>query len=214
MTIRFLSDGDREQAKALWQDAFDDPPSFVDWFFKNRYLPQWSVGMFDGPELVSAIHGTHMFLSLGDDSFPALMTSGVATVPRERGKGHMHEAMCFLQTYAEERGVHALFNHPQRPGAYAHLGFRPSTFTKYWQGEGELGAGHIIPFSEDEAFRVYDAISNRYAGFVLRDRAAGNGQVRYSGGGFRLGRAGEQRQQQEQRQDQGELLFHGSVLLF
>ena len=172
MNIRLLRAEDREQAKALWQVAFDDPPEFVDWFFENRYMPQWSAGAFNGNELISVIHGTPMELSLGNSSFPALMTSGVATLPSERGKGIMHDTMRFLQQYAEKQGVHALFNHPQRPGAYAHLGFRPSTFTKYWHGEGTFEPGEIAPFSEDEAFSVYSSIADRYAGFVRRDREA------------------------------------------
>ena len=172
MTTRLLTTNDRERAKALWQSVFDDPPAFVDWFFENRYMPQWSVGVFDGLELISAIHGTPMELSLGAGSFPALMTSGVATVPREREKGHMYEAMRFLQKYAKGQGIPALFNHPQRPGAYAHLGFRPSTFTRYWQGAGEVLTGTIRPFSEDEAFRVYSIIADQYTGFVRRNRDA------------------------------------------
>ena len=173
MIVRLLSDDDRSQAKALWQTCFDDPPAFVDWFFEHRYLPRWSVGVFDGAELISVIHGTPMQLSLGQEaSFAALMTSGVATVPNRRGQGHMHGVMLYLQAQAERQGIRALFNHPQRPGAYAHLGFRPSTFTKYWQGAGEMSSGQIAPFSEEEAFRIYTTISNRYTCFVRRDRAA------------------------------------------
>ena len=170
MTIRLLTRSDLSQTRALWETAFDDPPAFVDWFFENRYLPEWSVGVFDGNKLISAIHGNPMDLSLGDGSFTALMTSGVATIPEERGRGHMYDAMRFLQGEAERRGVRALFNHPQRQGAYAHLGFRPSTFTKYWQGEGEFLQGEIVPFEEGEAFRVYAAMADRYTGFVHRDR--------------------------------------------
>ena len=113
-----------------------------------------------------------MDLSLGDGSFTALMTSGVATIPEERGRGHMYDAMRFLQGEAERRGIRALFNHPQRQGAYAHLGFRPSTFTKYWQGEGAFPAGEIAPFRREEAFLVYAAMADRYTGIVHRDRDA------------------------------------------
>ena len=172
MTTRLLTGEDREQAKALWQSTFDDPPAFVDWFFAHRYLPEWSVGVFEAGRLVSVIHGAPMELTAGKASFWALMTSGVATVPSERGKGHMYAAMRFLQAHAQEQGISALFNHPQRPGAYAHLGFRNSTFTKYWQGEGDFPSGEIATFSEDKAFEVYSAIGDRYAGFVLRDREA------------------------------------------
>lgn len=172
MMIRLLRAEDQGQAKILWQIAFDDPQPFVDWFFENRYLPQWSVGAFEGGELISVIHGTPMALTAGEASFPALMTSGVATVPSERGKGHMYEAMRFLKAYAETQGIHALFNHPERPGAYAHLGFCPSTFTKYWSGAGTFAPGEIGPLSEEAAYSVYSAISHRYSGFVRRDRVA------------------------------------------
>ena len=172
MTIRMLTEEDRTTAKALWQSVFDDPPGFVDWFFENRYCPEWSVGVFDGPILISMIHGMPMDLSLGCGSFPAVMTSGIATVPEERGKGHMYDAMRFLQACAAERGVRALFNHPEHEGTYTHLGFCPSSFTKYWEGEGETCPGVIRPFHEDEAFRVYTAMSDRYTGFVRRDREA------------------------------------------
>ena len=172
MTIRLLTADDRDQARDFWQSVFDDPPAFVDWFFENRYMPSWSAGAFDGTKLISAVHGMPMDLSLGDTSFPALMTSGVATAPEERGRGHMYAVMRFLQAEAHRRGVKALFNHPQRPGAYRHLGFRPSTFTKYWQGEGEYAPWDIAPFLEEEAFRVYTAVSRRYTGFVCRDRGS------------------------------------------
>ncbi len=172
MITRLLTGEDRTQAKVLWQSTFDDPPAFVDWFFKERYLPEWSSGVFDGPRLISVIHGTPMTLSLGSASFRALMTSGVATIPEERGKGHMYAAMRFLQEEASKRGIHALFNHPQRSGAYAHLGFRNSTFTKYWRGEGVSNPGTIVPFSDEKAYQIYADLSDRYAGFVHRDRTA------------------------------------------
>ena len=170
MTIRLLKDEDREQAKALWRSTFEDPSAFVDWFFEDRYMPQWSVGVFEGEELLSAIHGAPMDLSLGAGSFPALMTSGVATVLQARGRGYMHDAMRFLQAYAERQSIRVLFNHPQRPGAYAHLGFRPSTYSKYWQGGGEFPSGQIVPFSEEKAFQIYSAMADRYSAFVRRDR--------------------------------------------
>ena len=172
MTVRLLTVDDRAQAKALWQSTFDDSPAFVNWFFDNRYLPQWSAGVFEGGDLLSVIHGTPMNLSLGDISFPALMTSGVATVPHARGKGYMFTAMRFLQKHVRDQNMHALFNHPQRPGAYAHLGFRPSTFTRYWNGGGTFPTGEIRSFSEDEAYRVYSALADRYTAFACRDRQA------------------------------------------
>ena len=172
MNCRLLTEGDKAQAKALWQTCFDDPPAFVDWFFTNRYRPEWSAGAFDGDTLITAIHGLPMTLSLGKDSFSALMTSGVATQPQAWGQGHMHRTMSFLWDYARSKGIRALFNHPQRPGAYARLGFRPSTYTRYWTGAGTYTPGEIAPFSEEAAFVIYQQAASQYAGFALRDRNA------------------------------------------
>ena len=109
MNVRLLTPEDTHQAKSLWQMAFDDPPAFVDWFFAHRYLPQWSAGVFDGEKLISAIHGMPMQLTGTDGYFSALMTSGVATLPQERGKGYMYAAMRYLQAYAQEQGIRALY---------------------------------------------------------------------------------------------------------
>lgn len=172
MTPRLLTNADKPLAKALWRETFSDSDAFVDWFFANRYRPEWSVGLFEGEKLITAIHGTPMELSLGGGSCRALMTSGVATVPAERGRGHMHEAMRFLQAHAKAQGIEALFNHPQTPGSYARLGFRNSTFTKYWQGGGSPAAGEIGPFSEAAAYGIYQRMSARYAGFAMRSPEA------------------------------------------
>ena len=170
MTIRMLTRDDKERAKTLWKNTFDDTQAFVDWFFENRFMPEYSVGVFDRRELISVIHGTPMRLSAGSTCFTALMTSGVATLPAARGNGYMHAAMLFLQHQAEILGIHALFNHPQKPGAYAHLGFRPVTLTKYWHGQGTTHPGRIVRFSEEKAFRIYSALSSNYTAFALRER--------------------------------------------
>lgn len=195
MIIRNLTNEDKDQAKALWQRTFNDPPAFVEWFFEHRYHPEWSAGAFEKGRLISVVHGTPMELSLNDSAFPALMTSGVATVPADRGKGYMHAVMRYLQARADEQGIHALFNHPQRPGSYFRLGFRPSTFTRYWQGKGDLLPGIILPFNEEKAFRVYAELSKRYSCFVRRDRMSFHLKMEdyYSDGakGFLLEEAGE-----------------------
>lgn len=170
MMLRALQPSDAQKAKVLWQQTFHDSDSFLDWFFSNRFTPEWSVGLFNGPELVSIVHGLPMPLAIQNEVLPALMLSGVATVPAYQKQGHMHACIRYLQQLAHEKGIDALFNCPQNPGTYDSLGFRPFTAYKRWQGTGEGVPGIIAPFDEEAAFGVYAGLLDRYTGFALRSR--------------------------------------------
>ena len=171
MTIRLLTRSDLSQARALWETAFDDPPAFVDWFFENRYLPAWSVGVFDGNKLISAIHGTPMDLSLGDGSFTALMTSGfrIQLPAHALGARFRRDRQNWL---ADRLDMAADIPEPR-----TFCLFRPYCQKNRLADAEQLveersAPGEIIPFDEGEAFEVYAAMADRYTGFVRRDRDA------------------------------------------
>lgn len=105
MQRRLLTCEDKGQAQLLWHIAFpEDSERFVRWFFDKRFLPGWSAGTFCGDTLISVIHGTPMMLRGQAKSFPALMTSGVATLPGYEGRGIMHDTMLFLREKAAKQG--------------------------------------------------------------------------------------------------------------
>lgn len=172
MNLRLLQERDREQAIALWRVCFpEDSDGFVEWFFQNRFAPDWAAGLFAGERLLSVIHGKPMRLLIRGRAEAALMVSGVGTLPECRGQGCMRETMLFLKEKAGERGIRILFNHPQKPGAYRRLGFVNATDTLYWQGQGSYKAGEISAFNEDSAYAVYQRAMVRYSGSVIRSRA-------------------------------------------
>ena len=175
MQRRLLTCEDKGQAQLLWHIEFpEDSECFVRWFFDKRFLPAWSAGTFCGDTLISVIHGTPMMLRGQAKSFPALMTSGVATLPGYEGRGIMHDTMLFLREKAAKQGIDALFNHPQRKGAYAHLGFRPCTDTLYYKGDG----GELLPrgytwasFDLEAAFTLYKQVMSIYRGSRVRTKS-------------------------------------------
>lgn len=179
MTVRLLTQHDIPAARRLWHICFpEDSDTFLDWFFTLRCVPELSAGSFEGGKLLSVMHGTVMPLTCEKKTVPALMVSGVATEPGERGKGHMHRTMLFLREKAAERGIHILFNHPQDPDGYKRLGYRPCTDTlyfeqpcTYFEGSDETKLRRI-PFSETSALAVYSRLSKRYTAFSVRDAHA------------------------------------------
>lgn len=176
MIYRLLTRKDRPQAQELWELAFkEDADGFARWYFDRRYLPEYSAGCFQGDRLLSVIHGTPMKLRMKMGWCIALMTSGVATLPGFEGRGLMHTNMLFLREQMQKRGIELLFNHPQRQGAYARLGFRPCSDTLYYQGVGNSPLPEeysFAPFQADEALRLYQQVMEGYRGSVYRDKAA------------------------------------------
>lgn len=179
MRVRLLDPADIPSARRLWHICFpEDSEAFLDWFFTQRCMPSLSGGCFEGESLLSVMHGTVMPLACNGKTVPALMVSGVATEPGERGKGHMHRTMLFLREIAAEQGIHVLFNHPQDPDGYKRLGFLPCTDTLYFDqprtfflSDGKTGLRQE-PFSLEKALLVYQKLTGRYSAFSVRDEAA------------------------------------------
>ena len=176
MILRLLSKADIPAAKRLWHTCFpEDSEAFLDWFFVSGRRPELSAGCFEGDRLLSAMHGSVMPLTQGDTTVPALMVSGVATEPAERGKGLMHRTMLYLKEKAAERGIHVLFNHPQDPNAYKRLGYLPCTDTLYFEESAAFCARadgeplRQVPFYEKTALGIYTQLSKRYNAFSTRD---------------------------------------------
>lgn len=179
MNLRLLSPADIPAARRLWHICFpEDSEAFLDWFFVSGRVPELSVGCFGEGRLLSVMHGSVMPLTCGNKIMPALMVSGVATEPEERGKGLMHRTMLFLKEKAEERNIHVLFNHPKDPNAYKRLGYRPCTDTLYFDQpraffkDTEDATLQSVPFSETGALHIYTEAAGRYNAFSVRDAHA------------------------------------------
>ena len=186
--MRGVRPGDRSELSALWSLRFDDSPSFIDWFFQERFSPRHSFCIEDADRIVSVIHGWPMRLHLRDVPLPALMLCGVATRPGYERRGHMHALMRETLQFARENGFPLLFHKPNRLESYASLEQLPCTETLYHRVSGDRSA---VAFSDkwdaDELLAVYRAATARYSGYVERDSAAMRLKLRdYRADGARL----------------------------
>ena len=162
---------DLPEARALWKGCFHDSPSFLDWFFTERYRPETSLCLEREGRIVSLAHGCPMRLRLRDATVTGLMVSGVSTREEYQGRGYMHRVMKGLFYLARENGISLLFNTPAALHTYDSLGFWPCTDALYWTAPENAPATEPAwdPFPSVTALTdCYAAAAARYSGIVLR----------------------------------------------
>lgn len=176
MIIRRIEYNDINQSKALWKSAFpEDSSSFIDWFFLNQFKPEFSPGVFENGQLISAAYGIYRPLMSSGKSIPALMISGVSTYPDYRCRGAMHMCLNHLRDIAAASSIFVLYNHPAVPGTYYSLGYRDCTSSLYFSEDKSYFMGTrtnltCAPFSSEDAFPIYKQAMEKYNCFSFRDR--------------------------------------------
>lgn len=126
MIIRQLQPHDCFGAKALWQEVFHDTEPFANFFFSHRFTPTLSFGVFDGDRLVSMALARRVRTAY--PAYPAILISGVSTLPAYRHRGLMTETVNRLLDNAKLRNYDLALLSPAIPDLYVPFGFRPLTY--------------------------------------------------------------------------------------
>ena len=103
---------DIPQLIALWQQCFGDSDAFCNWFFAERWAPEYSTVAEEDGRILSAVHGWPYSLSIRGKAIPSIMMCGVATYPHARGRGLMHGCITLFMRNARKLGCMALFQKP------------------------------------------------------------------------------------------------------
>ncbi|MDO5112549.1 MAG: GNAT family N-acetyltransferase, partial [Clostridia bacterium] len=164
----------------VWERAFpeDAGTAFLDWFFTERYLPDWCVVAEREGRIAGVAHTLPLHLRVRDTILPCAILGGVATETAFRGQGVMREIMTMLMRMLHARGVPVLPHRPVELRVYASLGHYPASDFQY----AALGAGAprpaFDPCLETDAtaegaalYTCYGAFSKRYSGVIDRSYA-------------------------------------------
>ncbi len=171
--LRALTNADRQQAMELWESRFHDSRSFIDWFFQARFSSETSFCAEENGRIVSIAHGSPMRLCIRGTELPAMMISGVATLPGFERRGLMRAVLTRLLSHCRECGVPVAFHTPARFAVYRSLGQYPCTDALFHRRE----AAPPVPAAWDplppvpDLTRVYRLATQRYGGCVLRTEA-------------------------------------------
>ena len=169
-TIRPLTAADKQQAKEIWELRFDDSLSFIDWFFTERFSPETSFCAEEDGRIVSIAHGCVMQLHIRGVVLPAMMVSGVATLPGYEGQGLMKRVLFELFSECRRRNIPLAFHKPSHFSIYRAVGEFPCYDAKFHTCETEPNARIVwdaVP-SADVLLRVYEQATSHYSGCVVR----------------------------------------------
>lgn len=90
INIRMLTDSETSLVQSIWTTCFpEDSPAFIDWYFKNRYRPEQTLGLFDDHDLLANLQMVPQKIVLRGNVLPAHMIVGAATLPKAQRNGYM-----------------------------------------------------------------------------------------------------------------------------
>lgn len=171
MDVRLLEKMDMAEAKALWKEAFADSNAFISWYFKNKVLPDHSLGAFDNGGLVSVLHMIPFTIRLQGRPVKSLMIAGAATKQERRGEGHMRELLLHTLGEMRSRGIFITHLYPFRHSFYERFGWAAVTRV-HRAVVTEAPLRRDVEVIETDDYHALNAIYGRmmraYDGYVLR----------------------------------------------
>lgn len=170
LTIRPLTAADKQQAREIWELRFHDSLSFMDWFFAERYAPETSFCAEEKGKIVSILHGSVMQLCVRGVTLPAMMVSGVATLPGYEGQGIMKRVLFALFEECRRRNIPLAFHKPSHFSIYRAVGEFPCYDALFHTRETEPESPVVWDALADAntLLRIYEQATARYSGCVVR----------------------------------------------
>lgn len=169
-TIRPLTAADKQQAREIWELRFHDSLSFIDWFFAERFSPDTSFCAEEEGKIISILHGSPMQLQIRGITFPAMMISGVATLPGYEGRGLMKQVLLALFCECRRRNIPLAFHKPSHFSIYRAVGEFPCYDALFHTRQVEPASPVVwdAPATPQILLRIYEQATRHYSGCVLR----------------------------------------------
>ena len=170
LTIRPLTTADKQQAKEIWELRFHDSLSFIDWYFSERFSPETSFCAEEGGRIISIAHGSVMQLRVRNVVFPAMMISGVATLPGYEGQGLMKRVLLALFEECRRRNIPLAFHKPSHFSIYRAVGEFPCYDALFHTREVEPDSPVVWDALPEAGamLRVYEHACAHHSGLVIR----------------------------------------------
>ena len=170
LTIRPLTAADKQQAKEIWELRFHDSLSFIDWYFSERFAPETSFCAEEDGRIISIAHGSIMQLRIRGIVFPAMMISGVATLPGYEGQGIMKRVLLAQFEECRQRNIPLAFHKPSHFSIYRAVGEFPCYDALFHTRESDPQSPIVWDALPETGglLRVYEQATARYSGPVIR----------------------------------------------
>lgn len=113
------------QLRSLWDEAFNDPPEFAEYYYRDVCAGNKMLGAYTGKELVGMIHLNPYRVCMGDFEADSYYIVGVAVKERLQRRGIMRLMMHRVLSDMSEWGCPFTFLMPKKREYYAGFGFEP-----------------------------------------------------------------------------------------
>lgn len=176
--IRTAAAGDKADFSLLWKLCFHDSDAFCNWFFQNRFLPEYSVCLEADGNIASCMQAFPYTLRLRGKDIPGAMLCGVSTHPSHRKKGFMGKIFTFEMNLLRQKGCLVAPHTPAVLESYFPFGHFPVADACYLECEEipEYPPSPSIRLLAAETewerlFPLYTDFAGRYSGTILRTKA-------------------------------------------
>lgn len=128
--ITFTYNKKLEELRQLWDEAFDDPEAFADYYFDDVCNNNKILSAYVGDKLVGMVHLNPYNMLVNGHEKRSYYVVGVAVTQNMREKGIMKSMMAQIEKDARDEGVEFLFLMPALEDYYNNLGFKKVYNTK------------------------------------------------------------------------------------
>lgn len=176
MNVRAVRPEDKPELMRIWEEVFRDPKPFTEWYFENRFFPEYGVcAELDG-KIASVCHIMPCRIIVRGAYVPCGLLNGVATLPEHRKKGLMRACLAALHKSLKEKGIFIISNTPVDFDIYRPFSYAPVC--------GKISASEECPNAKmpdgilvrkldecsDEIHGLYVRISQKYSGMLARSK--------------------------------------------
>ena len=173
-SVRIAKAEDKKAFYDLWKICFGDSDAFCDWFFTNRFAPDYSVVLETEGEIVSCMQAFPYTLWIRGKEIPGAMLCGVSTHPAHRKKGYMGQIFTYEMKLLREKGCLVTPHTPAVLPSYFSFGHFPVADAAYLTCDcvpAMKGNTTLVPVADAAVlFPLYTAFAGKYSGMILRTK--------------------------------------------
>ncbi len=142
---------DKNQTRKLYEEAFDDPKDFVDYYYTEKCSDNRIFVSLEDGEVVSMLHLNPYYINLGDKAVKTYYVVAVATTANRRHEGQMTRVFSKAFEAIKDENIPFVFLLPVDEAIYSWMGFEK-----------------ICDFSE-ERISDYEYIKAKFDVYCIRD---------------------------------------------
>lgn len=173
MIIRNAEYKDLQTLKDIWKNRFGDEDCFIEWFFNERFIPEYSTIIESEGIIISCLYSMPIAVNVRNREEKGILISGVSTLPDYEGRGLMKKALTHHLKQMRSKGVNVSLLKAVIPEIYYSLEHR--LINKVLLAES-FNAIHeyscvkaVNIWSEYEAlYNCYYEYACKYSGMVFR----------------------------------------------